>query len=70
MTLVPVIGLIQTGSQSHADRYTYIPMIGLSLAVVWEIAERLQPWPRSRVTLAAAVTAACMTVTWLRAVLA
>ena len=64
VTLVPVIGLIQTGSQSRADRYTYIPMIGLSLAVVWEIAERLQPWPRFRVVLAAAVTAACMTLTW------
>jgi tetratricopeptide (TPR) repeat protein len=66
VTLVPVIGLIQTGAQSRADRYTYIPMIGLSLAVVWEIAERLQPWPRFRVTLAAAVTAACMTLTWLQ----
>ncbi len=63
VTLVPVIGLIQTGAQSRADRYTYIPMIGLSLAVVWEIAERLQPWPRFRVALAAAVTAACMTLT-------
>ena len=66
VALAPVIGLIQTGSQSRADRYTYIPMIGLSLAVVWEIAERLQPWPRFRVALAAAVTAACMTLTWLQ----
>jgi tetratricopeptide (TPR) repeat protein len=66
VTLAPVIGLIQTGSQSRADRYTYIPMIGLSLALLWEIAERLQPWPRFRVALAAAVTAACMTLTWLQ----
>ena len=65
-TLAPVIGLIQTGSQSRADRYTYIPTIGLSLALVWEIAERLQPWPRFRVALAAAVTAACLTLTWLQ----
>jgi hypothetical protein len=35
VTLLPVIGLIQTGSQARADRYTYIPMIGLSIAVAW-----------------------------------
>jgi tetratricopeptide (TPR) repeat protein len=38
-TLVPVIGLVQIGFQSMADRYTYIPHIGLSIAVVWAIAE-------------------------------
>jgi len=34
-TLVPVIGLVQVGSQSMADRYTYIPLIGLFIIVVW-----------------------------------
>lgn len=34
-TLVPVIGLMQVGRQSHADRYTYVPYIGLSIALVW-----------------------------------
>lgn len=34
-TLVPVIGLVQVGRQSHADRYTYLPFIGLSIALVW-----------------------------------
>jgi tetratricopeptide (TPR) repeat protein len=38
-TLVPVIGLIQVGSQSMADRYTYLPHIGLFLALVWGVAE-------------------------------
>ena len=38
-TLVPVIGFIQVGLQAMADRYTYIPSIGLSLLVVWGIAE-------------------------------
>jgi Flp pilus assembly protein TadD len=33
--LVPVIGLVQVGSQSIADRYMYLPMIGLLVAVVW-----------------------------------
>ena len=44
-TLVPVIGLIQVGEQALADRYTYIPMIGLFIVVAWggwEIAAR---WP-------------------------
>jgi protein O-mannosyl-transferase len=34
-TLVPVIGLVQVGSQPVADRYTYIPFIGLAIAVAW-----------------------------------
>ncbi len=34
-TLVPVIGILQVGRQSMADRYTYIPHIGLSIALVW-----------------------------------
>ena len=38
-TLVPVIGILQVGRQSHADRYTYVPYIGLIIAVVWLIAE-------------------------------
>jgi Flp pilus assembly protein TadD len=44
VTLVPVIGLVQVGAQAMADRYTYIPLIGIFLAVVWgaaEVAERL-----------------------------
>jgi protein O-mannosyl-transferase len=38
-TLVPVIGLVQLAAQARADRYTYIPLIGLFVAVVWGIAE-------------------------------
>jgi hypothetical protein len=38
-TLVPVIGLVQVGVQAHADRYTYIPLIGVFVAVVWAIGE-------------------------------
>jgi tetratricopeptide (TPR) repeat protein len=33
--LVPVIGIVQVGSQAFADRYTYIPLIGIMIAVVW-----------------------------------
>jgi Flp pilus assembly protein TadD len=38
-TLVPVIGLLQVGLHSHADRYMYIPILGLLLMVVWSLAE-------------------------------
>jgi tetratricopeptide (TPR) repeat protein len=35
--LIPVIGLVQVGSQSMADRYTYLPLIGLFIAVAWGV---------------------------------
>lgn len=38
-TLIPVIGILQVGKQALADRYTYVPYIGLSIAVVWLFAE-------------------------------
>jgi len=34
-SLVPVIGIVQVGSQAHADRYTYLPLIGLFIVMVW-----------------------------------
>jgi protein O-mannosyl-transferase len=37
--LVPVIGLVQVGEQGHADRYTYLPHIGLFLLAVWLVAD-------------------------------
>ncbi len=40
-TLVPVLGLVQAGIQSMADRYTYLPGIGILIAVVWSAAEAL-----------------------------
>ena len=38
-TLLPVIGIVQVGLQAHADRYTYIPLIGLSIVLAWGLAE-------------------------------
>lgn len=35
VSLVPVIGIVQVGSQAHADRYTYIPLIGIFIMVAW-----------------------------------
>jgi protein O-mannosyl-transferase len=46
-TLVPVIGLVQVGDQAWADRYTYLPLIGLFVAVVWLTSELI----RSRLAL-------------------
>lgn len=40
-TLVPVIGLVQVGNQAMADRYTYVPLIGLFIALTWGIADWL-----------------------------
>lgn len=38
-TMVPVIGIVQVGGQAMADRYTYLPMIGIFVAVVWGLSE-------------------------------
>ncbi len=42
-TLVPVIGLVQVGSQAMADRFTYVPLIGVFLMVAWGIPEMALP---------------------------
>jgi protein O-mannosyl-transferase len=52
-TLVPVIGFVQVGVQSHADRYTYIPFFGLFVMIVWGVEDLLQR--RNLILKAAAV---------------
>ena len=52
ISLVPVIGIVQVGFQGKADRYTYIPAIGLIIALVWGVAEAVQNVPRWRGALA------------------
>ena len=39
--LIPVIGLVQVGEQAHADRYTYLPEIGLYIMIVWTVRDLL-----------------------------
>ena len=51
-TLVPVIGIIQVGNQSMADRYTYIPLIGIFLILAWGIPELLRNWEPRKLALA------------------
>jgi Flp pilus assembly protein TadD len=47
-TLVPVIGLVQVGSQAMADRYMYIPMLGLLIIVAWGVKDLISNRPRWR----------------------
>lgn len=65
VTLVPVIGLVQVGVQSMADRYTYIPLIGIFIIAVWGAAEFTEAWPvRGKAAVAVAVLAACGCLTY------
>jgi tetratricopeptide (TPR) repeat protein len=52
--LVPVIGLMQVGSQARADRYTYLPQIGLYIMVAWGVMELSGSWRYRRVVLGSA----------------
>lgn len=46
--LVPVIGLVQVGDQAMADRYTYVPLIGVFIAVAWGARDLAARWRRAR----------------------
>ncbi|MGA3285233.1 MAG: tetratricopeptide repeat protein [Verrucomicrobiota bacterium] len=68
-TLVPVIGLVQVGAQSMADRFSYLPSIGLFILVVWGLSDFFGAPPRRQKTLALAGIAAlagCLAVTSLQ----
>ncbi len=66
-TLVPVIGLVQVGLQSMADRYTYVSMMGLTIMVAWGIPELfkgLKDWKKTALGIAAiAALVACVALT-------
>ncbi|RIL02593.1 MAG: hypothetical protein DCC71_16235, partial [Proteobacteria bacterium] len=59
-TLVPMIGLVQVGMQAHADRYAYLPMIGLELALACEAWRWLGSLRAGRAVFAAAAAAAAI----------
>jgi Flp pilus assembly protein TadD len=64
--LVPVIGLVQVGVQSMADRYTYLPSIGLFLALAWglgDMAAIANRWRAGATAGAAALLLACLLMT-------
>jgi Flp pilus assembly protein TadD len=65
--LLPVIGLVQVGMQARADRYMYLPQIGLTIALAWGARDALAPSRAGRVALAiagAAAVAALSLCTW------
>ncbi len=57
VTLLPVIGIIQVGRQAMADRYTYVPLIGLFIMLAWGIPELLRPWRHKTTGIPALATA-------------
>lgn len=57
-TLVPVIGLVQAGGQANADRYTYIPLTGLSIIIAWGLPKLFSAMVRRKIILAALMTVA------------
>jgi protein O-mannosyl-transferase len=66
VTLVPVIGLVQVGDQALADRYTYVPLIGIFLAVTFavvDVARRFQLSNQFFAALASVVLITCLAVT-------
>jgi tetratricopeptide (TPR) repeat protein len=67
--LVPVIGLVQVGAQALADRYTYVPLIGLFIMISWFIPDLLTGWRHRHIVLGGAavtVVSALMVCTWMQ----
>jgi tetratricopeptide (TPR) repeat protein len=66
-TLMPVIGIVQAGAQAMADRYTYIPLIGLFIIVAWGVPDLFKKWNyRKEILLASsALSILCLCIiTW------
>jgi protein O-mannosyl-transferase len=66
-TLLPVIGLVQVGVQARADRYTYIPLIGISILIAWGAADWVASRPSRKPVAAIAGVSICavwLGVTW------
>jgi len=67
-TLVPVIGLVQVGTQAMADRYTYVPLAGLFLIIAWVVADVVKHGGILRIILPLLLAlgiCACIVVSWL-----
>jgi tetratricopeptide (TPR) repeat protein len=66
ISLLPVIGILQVGGQAHADRYSYIPHLGLLVGIVWLAADVLERLPAPRVwqiALSAVAIGCCVRLT-------
>ena len=68
-TLVPVIGLLQVGGQAMADRYTYLPLIGIYIIITWGVSDLASQWRFREIFLpmsAGAVLLLLSMVTWIQ----
>ncbi len=68
-TLVPVIGIVQVGTQAMADRYTYIPLIGLFIIITWGVSDLTQCLRHKRIiltTISVIAIASLITITWIQ----
>ncbi len=54
-TLIPVIGIVQVGVQGMADRYTYIPLIGIFIIIAWGVPELISKWNHKEKVLSVSV---------------
>jgi tetratricopeptide (TPR) repeat protein len=66
-TLLPVIGLFQAGPQEMADRFTYVPMVGVLIMAAWGIPDALKNWSRRKTALgvlSGVVILACAVLAW------
>ena len=62
--LVPVSGIVQVGAQAHADRYTYLPQIGLYILGTWFVAETASSWRHRRLLLGPAMASSILILMW------
>src|SRR5438270_7625685 len=62
--LVPVIGLVQVGWQGRADRYTYLPQIGLYILLTWAVADLTARWTRQREILSVSTAIVIGVLSW------
>jgi tetratricopeptide (TPR) repeat protein len=62
--LLPVIGIIQVGLQGHADRYTYLPQIGLYILITWALVDLSASWSRRREILGGFAAIIIVLLSW------
>ena len=68
--LIPVLGLVQVGLQAHADRYTYLPQIGVYLLLTWAVADLTRSWRARQAILGTAaglLILVSMSIAWKQA---